>query len=295
MDSRNQTQWNQLIPPPDCRKEIIHLAHTGLTGGHLGLKKTLAQVQRRAYWCDWRADVTRFCRQCAGCAAYHRGPPPRTSNLQQMVVGAPFERVGIDLTGPHPRSKNGYVYIMTYVDHFSKWAESVPLRNKETKSVADALVDKIFTRVGLPLEILSDQGKEFDSALMHELCERLEIKKIRTSAYKPSTNGATERFHRTLNSMMGRVVSENQRDWCSRLLFIMAAYRAAQHESTGYSPNFIVYGQELVAPIDLVLGRPDGAEYHSMDDFVEEKLSAIEKAHATVRECLKTASARRKK
>jgi len=240
VDSKDQTQCNQLIPPPTCREDIICLAHTGLTGGHLGLKKTLAQVQRRAYWCDWRADVTRFCRQCPECAAFHRGPTPKTSALQQMVVGAPFERVGIDLTGPHPRSQNGFIYILTYVDHFSKWAEAVPLRNKETATAADALVDKIFTRIGLPLQLLSDQGKEFDSCLMHELCNRLEISKIRTSAYKPSTNGITERFHRTLNNMMGRVVSEHQRDWCKRLPFIMAAYRAAQHESTGYSPNYLV-------------------------------------------------------
>ena len=119
------------------------------------------------------------------------------------------------------------------------------------------------------MEILSDQCKEFDSGLMHELCKRLEINKLRTSAYKPSTIGATERFQRTLNSMMGRVVNENQRDCCSRLPFIMAAHRSAQHKSTGYSPNFIVYRQELVAPIDLVVGRPDEVKYHSMDQFVE--------------------------
>jgi len=89
-----------------------------------------------------------------------------------MAVGAPFELVGIDLTGPHPRSKNGYVYILTYVDHFSKCAESVPMRNKETVTVAEALVDRIFPRIGLPLQILNDQGKEFDSNLMGELCCR---------------------------------------------------------------------------------------------------------------------------
>jgi hypothetical protein len=139
---------------------------------------------------------------------------------------------------------------------------------------------------------LSDQGKEFDSGLIHELCKRLEINKIRTSAYKPSTNGATERFHRTLNGMLGRVVREDQRDWCSRLPFIMAAYRSARHESTGYSPNFIIYGQELIAPIDLVLGRPDDVEYHSMGQFVEQKLKAIERAHALVRDSLNTVSAR---
>ena len=74
---------------------------------------------------------------------------------------------------------------------------------------------------------------------------------------------------------MGRVVTKNQRYWCSRLPFIMAAYRAVRQESTGYSPNYIVYAQDLTAPIDLVLGRPDGAEYKSMDDFVEQKLAAI--------------------
>jgi len=75
----------------------------------------------------------------------------------------------------------------------------------------------------------------------------------------------------------------------------MAAYRAARHESTGYSPNYIVYGQDLTAPVDLVLGRPEGAEYKSMNDFVEQKLAAMKEAHATVRECLNTASARSKR
>jgi hypothetical protein len=212
-----------------------------------------------------------------------------------MVVGAPFERVGIDLTGPHPKSKNGYTYILTYLNHFSKWAEAIPLRNKETTTVANALVDQIFTRVGVPLQMLSDQGKEFDSLLIHELCKRMDIRKIRTTAYKPSTNGATERLHRTLNGMLGRVVSESQRDWCLRLPFIIAAYRAARHEATGYSPNFIVYGRELAAPIDIVLGRANGEEYQSMDQFVEMKLLLMEEAHELVRQQLRLASARCKR
>ena len=83
-----------------------------------------------------------------------------------MIVGAPFERVGIDLSGPHPRSKKGYVYILTYVDNMSKCAEAAPLRNKETATVAEALEDRIFPRIGLPPQILSDQGKEFNINLI---------------------------------------------------------------------------------------------------------------------------------
>jgi len=85
----------------------------------------------------------------------------------------------------------------------------------------------------MPKRILSDQGAEFESDLFKELCSRMEIDKIRSFPYKPTTNRCVERFHRTLNSMLGKVVQENQRDWDERLPFVMAAYRAAKHQSTG--------------------------------------------------------------
>ena len=92
------------------------------------------------------------------------------------------------------------------------------------------------------------------------------IDKIQTSAYGTSTNGAIERLHRTLNSMLVMVVSELQRDWGTKL---PAAYRATVHEATGYSQNFLIFGRELRAPIDLVLGGPRDIEYTSPDEFVE--------------------------
>ena len=149
-----------------------------------------------------------------------------------MVVGDIFQLVAIDLTGQHPRSRKGNVFILTYIDHFSNWAEAISLPNKEMTTVTKALIDNVFTRLGHPSEILSDQGREFDNTLMLELCKRLGIDKIRTSSYKPSTNNTIERFHRTLNSMLGRVIEENQRTWCEWLPAVMAAYRSARHEST---------------------------------------------------------------
>jgi transposase InsO family protein len=109
---------------------------------------------------------------------------------------------------------------------------------------------------------------------MAELCRAFQIEKIRTTSYKPSTNGAVERFHRTLNSMLGKVVEESQRDWDHRLYEVMAAYRSTVHQSTGFSPNFLVYGRENRAPIDLVLAvsdEPDGVGT-SPDEFVNEML-----------------------
>jgi len=153
------TQHVQLVPPPSHREELLRQVHTGMTGGHLGLKKTLAQLQRRAYWVGWRQQAARFCKRCLECATYFRGHLSHTGQMQDMVIGTPFERVGIDLTGPHPRSKSGHTYILTYIDHFSKWAEAIPLRNKEANSVAEALMTKIFPMIGLPRQILSDNGR----------------------------------------------------------------------------------------------------------------------------------------
>ena len=250
-----------------------------MTGGHLGLKKTLDQLQRRAYWVNWKQSTAIYCRQCPECSTYFRGRLPHSAPMQDVVKGAPFERVGIDLTGPHPRSRRGHVYILTYLDHFTKWAEAVPLRNKEATSVVDVLINEIFPRTGLPRQILCDNGREFKNQLLDELLNRLNVDRAFTTSYSPATNGATERLHRTINSMLAKVVAQDQRDWCERLPAVMAAYRSSVHSSTGFSPNFLVFGREVNAPIDIMLGRPDDPQYDNVDSYVQQKLNLLETAY----------------
>ena len=98
--------------------------------------------------------------------------------------------------------------------------------------MARVLVEQIFTRFGTPIALLSDRGNGVNSHIMRPVGHLLEIDKMRTTSYKPSTNAAMERFHRTLNSMLGKVVSENQRDSNTKLPFVMAAYRSSRHTST---------------------------------------------------------------
>ena len=169
------------------------------------------------------------------------------------MAGAPWERISIELTVPHPPPKNSRGrYIFTVVDHFTKWAEACPLRNKEATIIACALGEHVLTRHGMPVQILSDQENEVDFFIMCETCRLYGVDKVRTTPYKPSTNAAVERFHRTLNSMLEKVMSICQRDWVERLPDVMAAYRASRHEATSFSPNLLVFGREIRAPIDLV-------------------------------------------
>jgi len=281
-------QSSQLVPPFAMRQDFLRVAHTGLTGGHMGIKKTMDQVQRRAYWSGCSTDVVQFCKRCTECAQYFRGTPKHKGKLQVTEVGEPYERISIDLTGKHPISKSGNVYILTVIDHFTKYAEAIPLRNKEATTVARALFDVVLSRYGLPQQVLSDCGKEFENGLMSELCRLLGIDKLRTVAYKPSTNGAIERFHKSLNSMLGKVVSESQSNWDNFIPSVMAAYRCAPHESTGFTPNFLMFGRENRAPLDLLYGGPEEESQAetNLERYAEEKVLMMKRSYQLARENL---------
>jgi len=189
----------------------------------MGLKKTAAAVQSRAYWPTWSSDLALFVKGCSQCASYHRGTLPRRAELQTPQVGEPWHRVSVDITGPHPKSTRQNQYILTVIDHFSKWAQAIPIPNHTTPVVAKASMVHVFSRFGVPLQLLSARGPEFESELFSQLMKWLEIDKIRTTPYKASTNGCVEKLHKTMNSMLGKVVSESQRDWDERLPLVMAA------------------------------------------------------------------------
>src|SRR5664279_6610599 len=124
----------------------------------------------------------------------------------------------------------------------------------------------------------------------------MEIDKLRTTPYKPSTNGVVERFHRTLNSMLGKVVSENQRDWDKRLPLVLAAYRASPHSSTGYTPNRLFLGREVCMPLDLIMNvREEKEETLKTDDFLQQMKERAEESYEVAREHLRIAAERRKK
>src|SRR6218665_2165023 len=113
----SHVHWNQILLPPPRRVELIRLVHEGMTGGHLGLRRTSAQVQRRAYWPGWREDVRLQLLRCTPCARYLRGKPKHQGLLQNMVVGEIGEVLALDLTGPHVVSSKGNRYILTMIDH----------------------------------------------------------------------------------------------------------------------------------------------------------------------------------
>ena len=286
---------SQLLIPTACKQDFLQRVHAGMCGGHLGVRHTMDQVQRRAYWIGWRADVQRFCKQCVRCNEYFRGQFPRSAPLQPLVTGAPLDRIHVDLTGPHPRSRRGSVWIMTCTDAFTKFCEAFPHPNKEAATVARVLVEQVICRYGTSICLLTDKGIEVDGQLMAEVSKLLDIDKQHTTPYKSSSNGQAERMHRTINSIIGKMVSENQSDWDCLLPYVMAAYRSSKHESTGFTPNYLMFGREVHAPVDLVYGYSEAQARVTYDGYDEEMKSRMQTAYTLVRENVHRAVLRSKR
>jgi len=174
--------------------------------------------------------------------------------MKQYNVGLPFERLAIDVAGPFPETNRGNKYILVAIDYFSKWPEMFAISNQEASTVADILVKNVFSRFGVPLELRSDQGRNFES----KLCDLLCIRKTRTKPLHPHSDGMVERFNKTIEQHLSKVVDQHQKEWDQHILLFLMAYRAAVHNSTGQSPSKVLLGRELRLPSDVVFGAPTG-------------------------------------
>ena len=157
----------------------------------------------------------------------------------------------MDIIGPLPRSNNDNKYILTICDYATRCPDAIPILNTEANTIAKELVS-VFARVGIPDEILTDQGSNFMSSLLQEMYLMLNISRLRTSPYHPQTDGLTERFNGTLKSMIRKLTASNQKDWDEHLPHLLFAYREVPQESTGFSPFELLYGRRVREPLDIL-------------------------------------------
>lgn len=173
-------------------------------------------------------------------------------------------------------------------DYFSKWVESYPLPNQEAKTVAKVLVEEWVCPYGTPRSLHSDQGRNFESNLFGELCRLLGINKTRTTPYQPQSDGMIERFNHTLLSMLSFYVDDNQHNWDVLLPYVMMAYRSSVHSSTGFTPYKVLFGQEMVLPIDIIMNVEAQERFSTVNGYVERVAGSL----STVLEAVKRHQAR---
>ena len=131
----------------------------------------------------------------------------------EMPVGSPLDHMATDILGPLPITPQGNHYIFGVTDHFSKWVEIFPVVNYKAETCTYLLVEEVFMRYGFPLSLHSDQGTNYESHLMAEMCKLLEIRKTHTSPGNPWCNGQMEHSNWTLMRMVKVSLKEEQTNW----------------------------------------------------------------------------------
>ena len=184
-----------------------------------------------------RRDIDAWCRQCEGCAI-SKGPPSRFhGHLRKISAGAPMDLVAIDILSGLPTTADGHKYLLVATDYFTKLLEAIPLCDAEAHTCMRALYSAFFSRFGLPRQLHSDQGSNFESKLVAELCSIAGIHKTRTTPFHPRSDGQTERANRTILQMLRASIDAQPESWPDRLPALLAAYRMTPHSVTGISPN----------------------------------------------------------
>ncbi|GFX71364.1 hypothetical protein TNCV_2453751 [Trichonephila clavipes] len=179
------------------------------------------------------------------------------------------------------------------MDYFTKWPDAYPIPKQEASTVAEVLVQHWISRFGVPLQLHSDQGRNFDSAVCRKLCEILAIDKTRTTALYPQSDGMVERFNRTILNSLSLLVSRNQQDWDEKLPFFLLAYRSSVRETTGYSPSQMLFGIDLRLPADLRFSRPPDAPL-APEEYIEKLQAQMAEMHHLARERIGMASEKMK-
>ena len=265
------------VIPKSLVSSVLQGLHCSPFAGHLGLKRTLQRSKERYYWPEMNANITSFIQSCQICAQTKLDPHHKKAPLQSIDVSEPFVFWAMDYMGPLPETTQGNRHLLVVMDHFSKWCEIFPTKDQKARTVAETLVSKVFSRFGPPTVIHSDQGRNFESNLMHEICGLMGMHKSRTTAYHPQCDGLVERQNRTLQDMLTAYVSQHQHDWDRWVDLVAYAYNTSTHASTGYSPYQIVFGRLARTPLEIDLGLPltNPSSQHEYSESVRSNLKSI--------------------
>ena len=285
----------QLVVPAQLRPPILRLAHNIPMAGHLVKKKTADRILARFYWPGVYRDVEEHCQTCSPCQKSSTRRVKKAPLVPLPIMDEPFRRIAMDIVGPLPRSNSGKRYILVICDYATRYPEAIALRSIDVNAIAGELLS-FFARVGVPEEILTDQGTNFTSQLLAEVYRLLKIKPIRTTPYHPQTDGLVERFNGTLKAMLKKTVAEEGKDWDRLLPYLLFAYREVPQASTGFSPFELVYGRNVRGPLD-VLKEAWAANTRSSESVVSYVLmmqERLEKLREIVRENLEDAQATQK-
>ena len=240
----NDLEW-KIIIPKHLRLNIIGTFHDSSLAGHLGVTKTWRRIKSRYMWPGLYRDVKKYVISCTSCQFNKIDRRGAQGKLECPDLDLfPFQKIGIDTLGPFTKSKNNNKHIIVATDYLTKWVECRAVPNISAENIAKFILEQIILQHDPPIQMISDRGTSFMSAVVKRLLHLMDIHHCPTSSYHPQANGQCERYNSTLANMLRHYVNEQHNDWDQWLPYVCKAYNTATHEVTGHTPFFLLFARE---------------------------------------------------
>lgn len=236
----------KLVVPTELRNKVIYSAHNPPNMAHGGIAKTVQRIRKFFFWPKLVSDVETYIRNCDICKTSKNPSFVLRPPMGQMVITErPFQRLYVDLIGPFPRTKRGYIGILVILDHFTKFTFLVPLKKLVTKPIVDYLQKEIFDSYGVPEVVVSDNGTQFKCKAFQAFLNKYGVKQQFTAIHSPQAN-ASERVNRSINVALRSYIKDDQGKWDQYLSSINCALRNSVHQTIGMTPYEVVFGQSMI-------------------------------------------------
>ena len=265
----------QFVVPRKYRTLALEVLHDQF--GHLGIDRTTVLATGRFYWPHMTEEIRKYIQSCERCIRFKQ----RSENapLKPLKASHPLKLVHMDfLRIGGKEDKNANVLVIT--DHFTRYAQAYITSNQQASTAAKVFIDKFVTNYGFPEKILTDQAQVFNGTLYEAMCKEAKIKKVRTTPYRPQTNGQCERFNRTLMTMLGALPQDEKVNWQDWVSTLVHAYNCTTTRVTGFSPYYLMFGREPRIPADETFGVTfPKTRQNTMKNYVETLRKHLEWAY----------------
>ena len=252
----NNEGTTQVVLPPSLHETVFELLHEQPCAGHLGAEKTEKRFAEHFYYPNVKPKIIEFVRKCRECAIHKPSRENTVAPMQHIQANRPLQILQFDFVGPFTKSYDNKKYMLTIIDHFTKYARAYATEKCDTNTVINCL-EHYFCIFGIPESIQTDNGTAFKSYNFNSFCETFGIRAVHSTAYHAQSQGQVEKFNGTLTKMLSNYTGENQTNWTDYINLCLFAYNTAVQKSIKISPHEAVFDSKARSTFSSLIDKQD--------------------------------------